>query len=223
MGAKKAMRKLVLLVSLLVLGLMMISPVLGAYDDGCSCHKNMEPTRDESAYLESVHGTKGISCTQCHTGFDEQPHPQLSVDCDNVECHSKGYTVTSNWVVSNHDAIVSETSEGESGTDEGDSEGEGEESEEEESQEVTGEEETEGEESSGAASGSSGAPESEDEESGEVESSGEAEEPGEITGESGEAASGAAEETKEDEETPGFSITLAIMGILAVAFLIKRR
>ena len=210
------MRKLVLLVSLLVLGLMMVSPVLGAYEDGCSCHKNMDPKVDESAYLESVHGAKSISCTGCHIDYTSPEHPGASVNCDSAECHSKGYSVNDNWVVANHDAIVSEVTEGESGTDEGDSEGEGEESEDEESEEVTGEQQTEGEQSSGGAAGSSGAPETEDEESGEVESSGETEQ-------SGETASGTAGETKEDEETPGFGITLAMVGLLAVAFLIKRR
>lgn len=205
------MGKLVLLVSLLVIGLIMISPVLGAYEDGCSCHKSMDPIRDESAYLKSVHGEKGISCSKCHIGFDEQPHPELSVNCDNVECHSKGYTLASNWVVANHDVIISE--------------GAGESSEEES---AAGEEQPGTTDGHGTDGGMDGGEFSSEEPEGEVSEEPESSE--EVTGESSEETTeGEPEETEEpekteeDEETPGFGIAIAILGIIAVAFLTRRR
>ncbi|MDY6965549.1 MAG: PGF-CTERM sorting domain-containing protein [Halobacteriota archaeon] len=100
------MRRIVLYIAALIVGMLLVSPVLGAYSDGCSCHKSMDPTVEEAAYLSSVHGAS--ECTGCHVGVPS-PHPGTpvtSVNCNSEECHGAEITKDANWNAENHDAIA---------------------------------------------------------------------------------------------------------------------
>jgi hypothetical protein len=39
-------------------------------------------TIDPKAWAESVHGSNGLSCTDCHAGHEEYPHPPVKADSD---------------------------------------------------------------------------------------------------------------------------------------------
>jgi len=48
------------------------------FNDGSS----KDATIDPKAWAESVHGSSGLSCTDCHSGYDGYPHPELKAGSD---------------------------------------------------------------------------------------------------------------------------------------------
>jgi len=49
-----------------------------SFKDGSS----KDVTIDPKVWAESVHGSMGLSCTDCHTGHDGYPHPEVKADSD---------------------------------------------------------------------------------------------------------------------------------------------
>ncbi len=49
-----------------------------SFKDGSS----KDVTVDPKAWAESVHGSNGLSCTDCHSGHENYPHPELKADSD---------------------------------------------------------------------------------------------------------------------------------------------
>ena len=108
-------KKLLVMVVLLAVLLSMVSPVLGEYEEACLCHKTTEPKIDETTYASPGHVTKAsTSCTDCHIGYGDLPHPKIAVDCK--PCHDVGFT-KDDWDSDRHDVTrttpqhASETSE----------------------------------------------------------------------------------------------------------------